>query len=143
MSLQPQSGQTHLPPLGFALLAALTLFWGANWPVMKIAFSELPVWWFRASCVLVGGLGLLAISAAAGNSLRVPRKDWAAMAVCAFFSFFGWHLLSGYGVSLIPAGRAAIIAFTMPVWAALLSSLLLGERITKAKVCGLLFGVSG
>jgi drug/metabolite transporter (DMT)-like permease len=129
--------------MGFVLLAALSLFWGLNWPGMKVILSELPVWWFRASCVTVGGLGLLAISAASGNRVMLRGREFGPLALCALFNVFGWHLFSGYGVSLMPAGRASIIAFTMPVWAALFSSLLLGERVSAAKVIGLLFGLSG
>ena len=44
---------------------------------------------------------------------------------------------------MIGAGRAAIIAFTMPVWAALFASWLLSEKLTAAKVIGLLLGSAG
>ena len=43
----------------------------------------------------------------------------------------------------MPAGRASIIAFTMPVWAAILGAFLLNEPITKSKCVGLLLGVAG
>ncbi len=48
-----------LPRSGYLLLAGITLFWGANWPAMKIVLGELPIWWFRSLCLLVGGIGLL------------------------------------------------------------------------------------
>ena len=41
------------------------------------------------------------------------------------------------------AGRASIIAFTMPVWAALMAAALLGEKITVWKIIGLMLGVAG
>jgi drug/metabolite transporter (DMT)-like permease len=134
---------TALPPAGFALLAGLTLFWGLNWPGMKIILSELPVWWFRTSCVLIGGGALLAISAASGNRVLMQAREVPLVAVCAAFNVFAWHLFSAYGVANMPAGRAAIIAFTMPVWAAVFSSLMLGERFDRAKVTGLVLGVAG
>jgi drug/metabolite transporter (DMT)-like permease len=141
----PASGASHaaLPPLGFVLLAALTLFWGANWPIMKIVLAELPVWWFRAGCLWFGGLGLVLIARLSRLSLAVPRGQRGPLLVCALFNVVGWHLLSGYGVSLMPAGRAAIIAFTMPLWASLLGSLVLGERLTPAKLIGLALGMIG
>lgn len=142
-SNRPAASQTALPPLGFLLLAGLTLFWGVNWPAMKIAFTELPVWWFRAGCLWFGGLGLIAIARLSGLSLRVPAVERGPLLVCALFNVVGWHLSSGYGVSLMPAGRAAIIAFTMPVWASLLGGVLLDEAITKAKLIGLALGMSG
>lgn len=136
---------THpdLPPLGFILLAGLTIFWGGNWPAMKIAFGELPVWWFRASCLWFGGLGMLLIVRFSGLSLAVPPAQRGPLLLCALFNVVGWHLCSGYGVSLMPAGRAAIIAFTMPLWAALLGSLLLHEPLTRAKLIGLALGMTG
>jgi drug/metabolite transporter (DMT)-like permease len=127
---RPQAGKpviSSLPAAGFLLLAALTVFWGVNWPAMKIVLSELPVWWFRSLCLVVGG---------AGRELR-------PLFICATFNVVGWHLCSAYGISLMAAGRAAIVAFTMPVWAALFSSLFLGEALTRNKIVGLLFGVGG
>ncbi len=142
-SNRPAASHTALPPIGFLLLAGLTVFWGANWPAMKIAFTELPVWWFRAGCLWFGGLGLILIARFSGLSLRVPIVERGPLLLCALFNGVGWHLSSGYGISLMPAGRAAIIAFTMPVWASLLGSFLLDEAITKAKLIGLALGMGG
>ena len=43
----------------------------------------------------------------------------------------------------MPAGRAVIIAFTMPVWAALLARLILGEPLTGLKIISLVLGITG
>jgi drug/metabolite transporter (DMT)-like permease len=129
--------------MGYVLLAGLTLFWGANWPAMKIILAEVPVWWFRSSCLLVGGFGLLTIGRLSGLSLFVPRQQRGPLLLCALFNIVGWHLCSAYGISLMPAGRAAIVAFTMPLWASLLGSFVLGEALTRGKLIGLALGVSG
>lgn len=133
----------HLPPAGFALLAGMTIFWGANWPALKISLSAVPVWSFRSLCLVGGGLGLLLIARLSGRALAVPRADRGALLLVALFNVIGWHLFSGYGVSLLPAGRAVIVAFTMPLWVVLLSSLILGERLTSAKLTGLALGIAG
>ncbi len=133
---------THLPVAGFFLLAGVTLFWGANWPGMKIALAEVPVWWFRSMCLTAGGGGLLIIAAMSGTSLKVPAHQIPLLLLCAVFNIMGWHLFSAYGVQIMPAGRASIIAFTMPVWAALLGSMLIGEPLTRAKLIGLTLGIA-
>lgn len=140
---RPAHSKAALPSAGFLLLAALTLFWGANWPIMKIALTELPVWWFRGGCLWFGGLGLIAITRLSGLSLAVPDAQRGPLLICALFNVVGWHICSGYGISLMPAGRAAIIAFTMPLWAALLGSVLLREALTGAKLAGLALGMTG
>ncbi len=132
-----------LPIAGFFLLAALSLFWGMNWPGMKIALAELPVWWFRSMSVSAGAFGLLLIAYFTTGSIRLAKSEIMPLVICAVFNILGWHLFTGYGVSLMPAGRASIIAFTMPVWAALLSSLVLGEALTRDKLAGLTMGVTG
>jgi drug/metabolite transporter (DMT)-like permease len=67
------------------LLAALTLVWGCNFPVMKIALSEVPVWWFRSACVLAGGIGLLGISALGGAQLMPRGREVPALLLTASF----------------------------------------------------------
>lgn len=133
----------RLPKAGFVLLAAVTLFWGANWPGMKIALSELPVWWFRAMCLWAGAIGLLAIARLSGNTLHMPRAEIVPLLLVSLFAMIGWQVCSAYGVSLMPAGRASIIAFTMPVWSAFLGAILLKEPVTGYKIAGLLLGMAG
>lgn len=145
MTKPVQAGETaqQLPLFGFLLLVGLTIVWGANWPVMKIALSEMTVWWFRAACLIFGGVGLLALSAVNGSRLTVARYEIGPLLLTSAFAVLGWHVLAGFGVLLMPAGRAVIIAFTMPVWAALAAVWLLGERITSFTVAGLALGLCG
>ena len=48
-----------------------------------------------------------------------------------------------FGPTMIPSGRAAILAFTMPVWSVPLAAWLLGEEITPRKIGALLLGMTG
>jgi len=63
-----------MSPKGFLLLVAITIFWGINWPIMKIAMTEIPVFTFRAIVLLGGGLCLFALCKAFGYPLTVPRR---------------------------------------------------------------------
>jgi drug/metabolite transporter (DMT)-like permease len=137
------TGAANLPLAGFALLALVTLFWGANWPGMKIVLGEVPPWWFRTICLSCGGAALLAISAASGNTVKIARQDIRPMLVAGVFNMVGWHLFSAYGLTMVPAGRASIMAFTMPVWAALASVPLLGARLGWDVIVGLALGMAG
>ncbi len=132
-----------LPPAGFALLAALSLFWGLNWPFMKIALSEISVWPFRSLCLTVGGSALLSMTVLGGGSLRIASREIRPLLLCSLFNIVGWHIFSGYGVSLMAAGRASIIAFTMPVWAAVLGGIVLREHLSWRRWLGLALGMTG
>lgn len=139
----PPAQSTRLPAMGFVLLASLSLFWGLNWPGMKIVLSEMTVWWFRAISVSAGAIGLLAVGYLASGVILPARRELKPLLVVAVFSVMGWHMFTGYGVSLMPAGRASIIAFMMPVIASLLAIPVLGERMTWTKAVGLLLGIAG
>lgn len=125
------------------LLAGITLFWGANWPAMKIAMIDIEPWAFRGLCLAVGALGMAATARAGGRSLYVPRSDILPLVVVSLLNVTGWQLASALGLAEMQAGRASIIAFTMPLWASLLGVLLLGERMTAARVAGLALGLAG
>lgn len=143
-STHPESTSPGLPASGLFLLAALTIIWGVNWPVMKIAMGEISVWWFRSFCLVFGAIGLLSIAAATGSRLIMSRHEIGPMLLTAAFAVLGWHVFSGFGVTMLPAGRAVIIAFTMPVWTAIAASLILGERLfTPTKIIGLALGLIG
>ena len=128
---------------GLLLLASLTLVWGLNWPFMKISLSEIPVLWFRTACVGLGGTALLLVSLLSRQTVGLPFSQVPALLVTALFAIVGWHLFTGYGLSQMPAGRAAIIAFLMPVMAALLSSWLLKEELSSNKILALAIGTGG
>jgi len=131
----------HLPRRLWWVLAALTFAWGFNWTAMKVALGEVAPWTFRTFCLGFGSAVLFAALRAGGQPLAVPRGQWGRLAMLAFFNITCWNMLVAFGVALIPSGRAAILAYTMPVWAIPLSVWLLGERVTGRKLAGLALGV--
>jgi drug/metabolite transporter (DMT)-like permease len=123
------------------LLATLSLLWGCNWPAMKFSLREVPPLTFRA-LTMTAGVSLMAVwFALRGTSLALPRTQIARVFGLAVPSIIGWHLASIIGLTQLAAGRAGILAFTMPVWTVLLGALLFGQRLTQragiASLCAL------
>ena len=141
MSAPQDELHDHLPRRLWWVLAALTFAWGFNWTAMKVALGEVAPWTFRSFCLGFGSAVLFAALRAGGQPLAVPRGQWGRLAMLAFFNITCWNMLVAFGVALIPSGRAAILAYTMPVWAIPLSVWLLGERVTGRKLAGLALGV--
>jgi len=126
-----------------AFLATLTVTWGLNWPMMKLAVQEVPPWTFRALCVTVGGGALLALTRLSGASVQVPWNRVPALMLVALFNITAWHLFSAYALLYTGGGRAAIIGYTMPIWASALSVWVLHERIAARQVFALALGMAG
>ena len=136
---------THpaVPRRALFLLVALTLVWGTNWPLFPYAVREISVWTFRAVAMTGAGLLLLAIARLRGVSLRIPRRYWATVALATFFYLILWNITSTYAALLIPSGQAAVLGFTMPLWAALIAWAVLGERLSRRLLLAIVLGGAG
>ena len=139
------SGDTEaggLSRAGILLLVVLSLTWGVNWPMMKLALAEIPVWTFRTLCLMVGGSTLLLIARFSGQAVTFPRRQFAAIAFVSLFNITGWHLCSAYGLLHTGGGRAAIIGYTMPLWTSLLSVVILKTRPNGRQIMALMLGMA-
>jgi len=125
------------------VLAGITLVWGFNWTAMKVAISEVAPFTFRTLCLAVGSGVLFTVLRATGQPLAIPRSQWRRLALIAFFTITCWNVLVVFGLRLIPSGRAAILAYSMPAWAIPLSVWFLGERMNARKLLGLALGMTG
>lgn len=127
----------------FAPIAILALVWGCNWPILKIGVSEIAPLTFRAITLPFAAAGMFLVARLAGDTLTVPRAWWGRVVVLAFFNIAGWNAVVLFGVQQLPAGRSAIIAYTMPIWATLIAMAVLHEPLNRRKAIGLALGMAG
>jgi drug/metabolite transporter (DMT)-like permease len=142
MSAPVPAGPPALPSRALAWLAVLTLVWGTNWPLFAWAVREVSVWTFRAVALPAAGLTLLAIAAARGHSLRIPRDDMPTVLAASLAYLTVWNIASTYAAVLLPSGQAAILGFTMPLWAALIGVTVLGQRLSRRMAAALALGAA-
>ncbi|MDR2786931.1 MAG: DMT family transporter [Candidatus Accumulibacter sp.] len=130
-------------PRMLILMLCVALVWGLNWQVMKVALREIPPVGFRAFTALASGAGLMLIACLMRQPLRPPKGKWPVLILLAITNITGWNILSIYGILLLPSGRAALLAYTMPMWSILLSALWLGNPLTLRRLAGMLLGTAG
>ncbi|MEO1020001.1 MAG: DMT family transporter [Pseudomonadota bacterium] len=130
-------------PLLYVQVAFVTLLWGINWPIMKIAVSQMSPWLFRVITVAAAGCFVLGLSRLFGERMAVPRNRLTPLIVISLLAGPSWHLLSAFGVHMAGGGRAAIVCYTMPVWATILSAIILKERLKPRHLLGLACGMAG
>ena len=121
----------------------LALLWGLNWPVMKLSLAEYPPFVFRAIAGISAALGLFAMAKASGRTLRVPRAEWKGLVIVSLLNMSVWNIAVLYGVDLMESGRAAILAYTMPLWATLTGAWLVKERLRARSILALGLGLVG
>ncbi|MBB2915763.1 DMT family transporter [Cupriavidus alkaliphilus] len=114
---------------GLFLLVVLTLAWGINWPIMKVGVAHFPAMGFRLLCMAGGLLALGLALRLRGDSLAVPRREWGTVFRLALPNMVVWHLLAICAVKMLSSGRAAILGYTMPIWAVVWGLVFFRERI--------------
>ena len=130
-----------VPLGGLALLLTLALFWGASWPINKIALAEIPLFAFRTVSLGASVIALFALAHLAGQPLGLPRRLWPRLALAALFNVALWNLLVPLGILLLPAGRASVLFYTTPAWASLLGWIVLGERLGPRRLLAVALGL--
>jgi drug/metabolite transporter (DMT)-like permease len=127
----------------WTLLFFLTLFWGLNWPIMKIGVAAYPPITFR-TLSMVGGLPVIWLAARwQGASLAIPAGQISTVARLAFPNMMIWHLFLILALKMLSSGRAAILGYTMPIWAVLFGLFFFGERLSRLAWCGIACALAG
>ena len=144
MTLQHQTGaKARIAPAGLMFLAITSVGWGFNWPITKHLVSVLPPLTLRGTTGVVGALLLALLALSRGENLRVARELWPRLVLAAFLNVGCWMVLMGFALLWLPASEAALIAYTMPVWASILAWPILGERPNLLRVISLLMAFLG
>jgi drug/metabolite transporter (DMT)-like permease len=119
------------------------LLWGFNWPAVKIMLETAGPWTLRAAGLSCGAAILLAVTRLAGQSLQIARKDWLTIAVAGLLNVAGFNIFAVFAQLSMPTSRAAILTFTMPLWAAVFSWVFLGETLDRLRSVSLALGAVG
>ena len=143
MTESKPTARGRIAPAGLMFLAITSVGWGFNWPITKYLLSELPPLTFRGATGVIGACLLAALALVRGQSLNVPRKLWPRLMLAALLNVTGWMVLMGLALLWLPASEAALIAYTMPVWASVLAWPVLGERPTWLRSFALLMAFAG
>jgi drug/metabolite transporter (DMT)-like permease len=139
----PKKARGRIAPAGYVFLAITSICWGFNWPAMKFLISQVPPLTLRGTTGVIGAVLLALLALVRGQSLRVADGVWPRLLLAALLNVTGWMVLMGLALLWLPASEAALVAYTMPVWAALLAWPILGERPTLLRVLALVLAFGG
>jgi drug/metabolite transporter (DMT)-like permease len=139
----PPVSNAAIPSTVYWMLAMVAIMWGLSWPFMKLSLSGMEPLRYRSFGMFGAMSGLFLIALATRSSLRVPRGAIPRLVLISFFNLAGWSMLMIFGLQLLPAGRASILAYTFPLWTVPLSAWLMNEPITLRKIGGLAMGLTG
>ena len=103
--------------------------------MMKQLLQEAPPLIARGGTGLLGGVGLLASAALYGRGGRLIEP--AKTSVLALLNVSSWLALMGLSLLWLTAAEAVVVAYSMPIWAAVLAWPILGERPSVTRIVAL------
>jgi len=126
------------------IVVALGILWGSTFLFVKVLIDE------TTPVAIVTARSAFAVAAMAVILVvrRIPLPmapgTWAKVSVMAVFNSILPLLLIAWGQERVEAGTAAVLNATMPLVTAVLAAMVLAdERLTFAKVAGIVVGIIG
>ena len=131
-----------MPIADIARLLTLAALWGGSFAFMRVAVAALGPLWLATSRVALAFLALYALALLRRDvpALRAHWRDYLIVGIIntalpfALFSFAAQH---------VAASTAAILNATSPFFATIIAALWLKDRVTPAKIIGMILGMVG
>ena len=125
------------------LLILLILVWTSVWSLFKVAIEAIPPLSFRVIIGIPAFFLLLFLGFKKVKTIYVPKSDFKPLLLISFFNVTLWQVLMLYGINMLGGGRAAVLTYTMPVWATIFASIFGYEKINMSIIISLIFGMIG
>jgi drug/metabolite transporter (DMT)-like permease len=126
-------------------LGTIYLAWGSTFIALAIVVRDLPPFLAMSTRHLVAGALLLAYALPRGDreSDRVGRRQVGAAFVFGGLLFVAGHGSLAWAQQTVPAGVAALLVGSIPIWMALLDRVVFGRRLHASAYLGFLLGFVG
>lgn len=139
----PPEAAVHSRSAALVLLALLTLVWGAHWVVVKLGLEYLPPLTYATLRLASGLVTMVALLAVQGR-LRLPSRSNLPVILSVGLGQVGAGVaLQVLALQVVPAGRSAVLVYTMPLWVAAILALVLRTPPSRREAVGLLLGIAG
>lgn len=126
-----------------ALLLLLVVTWAVSWPAIKVGVSVVPPLWYACLRYLIAATCLFALLMLRRQLVFPPRSDWPLIAVSGALQMGTYSALTSFALTVLPPGRAAVLAFSTPIWVVPLAAWRLRERVSRVGLLGVGVGMLG
>jgi drug/metabolite transporter (DMT)-like permease len=130
-------------PRDWLLLLSLVLIWAISWPVIKIGVGQIPPIWYGCLRYAIATPILFGLVALRGELALPPRSDLSLVVISGTLQMAAYSALTGLALTILPPGRASVLAFSTPVLVAPLAAWRLGEKVSWRIAAGVMIGCAG
>ena len=145
MSKPAPAGGPSAPSASMRAMLLLTMaVWGGNLSVVKLLIERLDPMWVSVLRMVVATLALWVVLGL--RNLPWPRttpRQTGLLLVCGVLMVYLNQLTFTWGVQRTAAANAALIISLNPLISTLVGAALLGDRLTPARLAGVVLGFGG
>ncbi len=127
---------------GWLLFGALSVIWGVPYLMIRVAVEDLDPVFVACGRTLIGALLLLPI-ALYRKSLAPAFRRWKILLVYTLVEISGPWLLLGHAEIRLNSSTAGLMLAVVPLFAAIILTVLGQDRLDARRVVGLLIGFAG
>ncbi|HYE72378.1 MAG TPA: EamA family transporter [Blastocatellia bacterium] len=122
----------------------LSLIWGSTWLFIKIGLRDLPPVTFAGMRFVIAATFLVALIKVQRRRWPKTQHEWWMIALTGVMAFTVNYGLLFWGEQYTSSGLAAVLQAIIPAFGLLIAHYYLpGERITPAKIFGVVLGIVG
>jgi drug/metabolite transporter (DMT)-like permease len=125
------------------LLLSLVLIWAISWPVIKIGVGQISPIWYGCLRYAIAAFILFGLVGMRGELALPPRSDLSLVVVSGTLQMATYSALTGLALTILPPGRASVLAFSTPIVVAPLAAWRLGEDLGPRIAAGVAIGCAG
>jgi drug/metabolite transporter (DMT)-like permease len=129
--------------LTYLYLVIILVTWAVNWPLMKIALTDAQPQMFVVARLTGTIAVLLPVLLVTREPLLPVRGERLGLTWVGLLQVAGFLITSIIGLRIVPAGRAIVLAYTMPLWAIPIGLWLWREPIGRWQLFGAALGFVG
>jgi drug/metabolite transporter (DMT)-like permease len=126
------------------LLLLMTLLWGVNYSIVKVALRAIPPLAFNSLRLLLASfLFLVTLAVYRRSRSRISARDWLIIGAYGLIGHFIYQLCFVLGIARTTAANSSLILGCSPVAVALLAAAIGQERVRRTHWAGAMLSVAG
>jgi O-acetylserine/cysteine efflux transporter len=125
------------------LLGLLISSWAISWPLVKVGVAAVPPIWYASFRYMIAASCLFTLVASRHEIAFPPRADWPLVAVSGVLQMASYSALAALALTVLPPGRASVLAFSTPIWVVPFAAWRLREHASRSALFGTGLGLLG
>ena len=127
----------------YGAIVMAMVFWAFSFIWTRMAIESFPPVTLVTLRLILATLILYTYARATGKFQSLRKEDVRMFILLAFFEPFLYYMGETYALTMMSPTLVSVIVATIPLFAPILAYFMLGEKVTKSNVAGIIVSIAG